>query len=414
MIAVDVGSKLVKWFDGSSFGTGIPANLKNAVVGVSSKNVFVKESFYPVCKSAALKKLIVNDVCSDMLVSPDDISVAFCVVEKLNKGCRVLVFVEKKGSLEEKKLTDNYKILTLDLIGGINAAHLLYEGDEFSLLDIGASKVAVVNFRDGNVVNMEVFRVGFDFLKKNNSYLTDRVFPLIESKSVILCGGGALDEQLVGLVSTRFDVEIPEISPFGKETPLYFNAYGLFHIKKSPCPAFFSQSSFFKSDFLEKHKKEIIFAGTSTAAGVLLLLLSQGVQLLACKDFLKREETILKSKLEKILGEKVVAPDIQLSQAISNLKEEKKFFAVDKPSVLTVLKKISDSVVSGIKVYRVEGSVDADSFTVKGYADTENSFTSFVNNLKERFENVSNVSTTSTSNNSLKFTLTVSGVKRET
>lgn len=413
MIAVDVGGKLTKWFDGKAFGTGVPSNLRNAVVGVSSKNVFVKESFYPVCKPSALKKLIVNDVCSDMLVSPDDISIAFCVVEKESRGCKVLVFVEKRESLEKKKITDDYKILTLDLIGGITAANVLYEGEEFSLLDVGASKVAVVNFRGGSVLNVEVFRVGVDFLKRNISYLTERVFPVIKSKSVILCGGGALDGEITNLVTEQFNVEIPEISPFGKETPLYFNVFGLYHFKNAPCPAFFSQASIFRSDFFEKHKKEVFFTGVSATIGIFLLLLSQGVQLLACENLLGKEEKILKKELEKVLGEKIVAPDVQLSQAISSLKNERKFFALDKPSLLFVLKGISDSVVSGIKVYKVEGSVDADSFTVKGYANTEKSLADFVKNLKERFDNVSNVSTTSTSNGALKFTLTVSGVKSE-
>ena len=417
MIAVDVGSKLIKWFDGSSFGVcdkesfKFPASLKGAVIGVTSKSVFVKKAVYPVCKVSALKKLILNDISSDMMVSPEQISVAFCVLKREKAGCEVLIFVEKKEHLEEKKLTDEYRILTLDLVGGISAVSLVYEGDEFSYLDVGASKTAVVNFADGRLKSVDVLRVGGGFLKREPSYLKERLLPLIGSKNVIVSGGGALDGELIKLMSQHFEIEIPTFSPFGEKTPLYFNAFGLFNLKKSPCPASFSETSLLRSDFFEKHKKEILFASISLGAGISFFLLSQFLQYVACRQLLTKEENLLKTKLEKVLGEKVVAPDIQLSQAISNLKEEKKFFGVSNPSALFVLRKISDAVIPGIRIYKVKGSVYSDSFNIKGYADSEKDFGTFVNNLKKRFKNVSNVSTSSASNNSIKFSLTVSGVK---
>ena len=412
MKGVDYGSAFIKWFDGKNFGK-VPStesfDLKGAVVGVSSRTSFLKEAFYPTCSFKKLKPLIVNDVSSEMMVPEEEISVAFCVKERLENGCKVLVFVVKR---EDVAFSVVPKIVTLDLLGGIGALGLLYEGEEFSFVDSGASKTAIVNFRNGEVDTIEIVRVGFDYLKRSRDYFFSRILPLIKSKNVILAGGGAFDRDFVSLFPSDWDLEIPNVSPFGRETPLFLNAYGLYHFRRSSCQAYFYRSSVFSSEFVKKHKGELLLSLSAFLGGIFLLSLSQGIQGFVCREHLLKEKEAFKREISNVLGEPAVAPDIQISQKISSLKREKQFLFLDKPSVLLPLRNLSQSVVPGVTVYLVEGSIDSDVFTVKGEAVSDKAFSKFLNALKKRFSKVSNVSTAIFSK-ILKFSLTVSGVKSE-
>jgi hypothetical protein len=410
MIGVDVGSEVVKWFNGKLFGTGLPEE-RGVVAGVSSKTVFIKKAFYPLCRGHQLRKLLLNDISSDIGVLPEDIAVSFCPVKKEKEGCELLVFVERRETLEqiEESLKD-LTAVTVDIVGVATATRLIYGEDDLTVIDAGVSKTAILELSGGRLTSVEVVRAGFKALRSSPSLLSDRIFPLLRSKRVILVGGGALDGDFVKLLKEKFDVEIPEFEPFGKETPLYFGAFGLFHFRKSLCKASFKEFSILSSDFFTKNRKKLVASVLMVLSGLTLLTAAKYVAYLQVKgnyaDF-KRE---YKKAVEKVLGERVVAPEEQLSQAISKFKRLRELLLIQKPSVLIYLKKISDSVVDGVKVLKVEGSSTSDSFKITGLSESSEVLGNFTERLKKGFSKV-NTDVTKETSKGIKFTITVSGVK---
>ncbi len=398
MIGVDYGSSSVKWFNGKEFGTGIPEG-KSFTLGLSSSELLVRESFYPLCAGAKLKKLIINDVSTDLSVPPEEISVAFCRKEKLEKGCRFLVFVEKRKSLEElpQEIASRAQI-TVDLLGGVTAALTLSEN--FTLLDAGKRKIALVRVENGKISEVEILRGGFEY-HTNSGELVSVLKG--NEKNVILVGGGAFSDRFREELSKITDFSVPEFPPFGKETPIYFNAYGLYSFKKSPCKAFFKSFSSLSQELL-KEKGKIIFLGTVT--GLALLILTGGLflsYLSAKKDYYaaKREIT---GELSKLLGEKVLAPEIQIPQELEKYKKLAEFFRIGSPSLLYYLNGISKSVTKGVTVFSLDGSLSSGQFTVKGRAEDEKSLKSFIENLKKYFKKVA-VSSTKENKSGINFTV---------
>ncbi len=410
MIGVDVGSEVTKWFDGKLFGTGLPEK-RGIVAGISSKTVFIKKSFYPLCKGHQLRKIVLNDVSSEIGVSPEEIAVSFCPVRKEKEGCQLLVFVEKRKNLEllEESLKD-LAAITVDTIGVATAARLIYGENDLTVIDAGASKTAVVELSGGKLNSVEIVRAGFGTLKRDFSLLEERVFPLVKSKEIILVGGGALDDDFVRLLKERLTVEIPQEKPFGKETPIYFGAFGLFHFRKSSCKASFKELSIFSSEFFTKNKGKLLASAFMILSGLFFLTTAEYVSYLQVKgdyaDF-KRE---YKKAVERVLGEKVVAPEEQLLQATSKFGRLKEILLLDKPSVLVYLKNISEAVVGGVKVLKVEGSSTADSFKLSGIAKDSEALRKFTDKLKRKFSKV-NTDVSKETSKGVKFAITVSGVK---
>lgn len=410
MIGIDVGSAVTKWFDGETFGTG-QIEGGNFITGISSRTVFIKESSYPVCKSRQLKRMILNDVSADIGINSDELLVSFCPVEVEKKGCKFLMFVEKKETIDslDENLKDSSAI-TVDFIGAATAASILYGEENLTIVDFGATKTAIISLKGGRLRNVEVIRAGSPFLKRNRSLLYERIVPQLDGR-VLVVGGGALDGELMGILKDCVQsVEIPEIGIFGKETPLYFNAFGLYHFRKASCKAAFKEFSPFSSDFFLKHKHALIASGIIALVATFFFTVSQIFNYIYAKGTYQLMSKAYKESVEKVLREKVLAPKIQVSQKLSSFETYKSLFLLDKPSILFPISGISKSVVKNIKILKLEGSAVSESFRVYGYADGEDSLNSFTNNLSKYFEKV-NTDEVKKITKGIEFSISVSGYK---
>ncbi len=411
MISVDFGSRTVKWFDGKNYGIGgIPRG--RLIAGISSKDVFIKKAFYPVCKGSSLKKMILNDVSSDMGVAPEDIEVAFCPLEQKKKGCELLLFIERTSSIEKiSSVLREDAILTIDLLGAVTAALEIYSYDStFTVLDAGASKVAAVVIERGKPVSVEVLRAGFDSVIQHPYLFEEKVAPFLKGP-VVLVGGGALVGDFVTHVEKYAEVvEIPKFSPFGAETPLFFTAYGLYKFRKSPCKAVFREPALFSSESLEKAKTPLFVSFGFIFASLVIYTASLYFSYLSVKKDYEAYKRSFYAAVEAVLGEKVVAPEIQIDQKLSQLKELRSWFLLDKPDILVYLHGISASVVDGVGIISVEGDISTGSFKIKGTAKSEEVLSKFRKNLLSRFSKV-NVNFSKETSSGVKFQITVSGVK---
>ena len=411
MIGIDVGSEKVKWFDGKKFGFGYPQE-KKSFVGISSKSLYVKKASYPICKGSQLKKLIVNDVISELDVDEEKISVSFCMTEKKEKECEFFVFVVKKEEIEN---FENVSYLTLDVVGAIASSLILYkEEEELTIVDAGSKKFSITCIKNGKLENLEIVRLGFKFLSKNSSFLEERLVPLLKGK-VILIGGGALDEEFLKIFK-KFcsSFEVPFFEPFGEKTPLFFNAYGLYHLKKLKslsCKPSFKESSIFSSEVWRKHKTTIVASAVLFFLSGILFTFSLALELLTKKrDYL----TVLKEykkNVGQLIGEKVLAPKLQISQKYSKVKELEKFFLLDKPSLLVPIEKLEESIDGSVKILDIEGSLDSETFSILGVSKDEKD----IKELKEKFSiyfKKVNVDKVKRVEGGVQFTISLFGVKR--
>jgi len=379
MTGVDYGSKEIKWFDGKNFGKGLPSG-KRLTVGLSSATTFVKEATFPFCRGRQLEKLVINEVVADLSVEPSSISVAYCPVEKLEKGCRILIFVEKRELVESlpRQIRES-SVITLDAIGAAATVSLLYPEGELSVVDWGASKVALLKFTEGRLRKVEVSR------SASPEELLER---LKDEKRIILTGGGALEEKVRELLS-ELPVEVPELDPFGRETPLYFNAFGLYNFRKASCKAAFSQPTLFSSEFFEKNRKLLIRFGAISLVSLVLLTGAELIRLQVAKRDYTLTRKAFNQALSKLLGEKVLLPEVQIPQKLRELEQLKELLRVGQPSALNYLKAISESTVKGVKVLEVSGSASSEQFIVIGRSSSDDSLKAFIRNLKTRFQKVS-------------------------
>lgn len=410
MIGIDAGSAAIKWFDGEKFGTGLKEG-KSFITGVSSKTVFVKKSFYPVCRGSQLRKMILNDVSADIGVEPENLTISFCPVRKEKKGCEFLIFIEKKETIDslDRSLKES-SVITVDIIGAATAAAILYGEEDLTIVDFGAAKTAILSLKAGKLKEVEIFRAGFPFLKKNKAFLEERIVPRLEGR-VVVVGGGALDSEFMNILKEYVQsLKIPEIEIFGKETPLYFNAFGLYHFRKASCKAAFKEFSLFSSEFFIKHRSALITGGAIILAATILFTVSQFFTYIHEKKNYELVSKEYKKVVGKVLQEKVLAPEIQVSQKLSKLRELKSFLLLDKPSILFSLSGVSKSVVEGIKILKLEGSAVSESFRISGYADEEKSLKVFTDNLSGYFEKV-NTDKVKKVTKGIQFLISVSGVK---
>lgn len=400
MIGVDYGSSQIKWFNGKKFGIGLPEG-RGFVVGLSSKTVLVKEASFPLCRGKQLERMVLNEVVSDLSVEPSQVAVAFCPAERLDKGCRHLIFVEKREFLNSlpQKIREG-SILTVDIIGALSGVSLLYPEEEVTVVDAGGSKVGFYHISNSQLKEVEIFRFGYrTFIERFKGSL-----PLQISGRPLLIGGGALDEEFKELFK-EFSPILPNFHPFGAQAPLYFNAYGLYHFKKSPCRAAFSQPSLFSSELFQKNKSLFLRAGALVGLSLLLLTGAEVIRVkVARNDYLGAKEGF-KREISEVLGEKVLLPEVQIPQKLEELKALKELLRVDQPSALVYLKGVADSVTEGIKILEVKGSSSTGQFTLVGRFSSEKSLEAFTSNLKERFEKVS------VSVDGNKFRITLWGVK---
>ena len=399
MIGIDYGSSEIKWFNGKAFGTGFPEG-RSSTVGLSSSQLLVKESFYPICSGSKVKKLIINDVAADLSVDPKELSIAFCRKEKLDRGCNFLIFVEKRERLEElpPELLSKSQI-TVDILGGITAGLLLSE--TFTLIDAGKRKVAVVNVENGVIERIEIFRGGFEYHVNS-----EELFSFIKDtakETVFLTGGGAFSEEFKKALSESVQFTVPEVEPFGEETPIYFNAYGLYNFRKSPCKATFKGLSIFSEEIL-KERNRLLLAGTATALSLVALTGALFAGYLSAKKDYYAEKRELKEELSKVLGMKLLAPEIQIPQEVEKYKQLKEFLRLGSPSILYYIEGISKSVVKGVKVLYLEGSLSSRQFTIKGRAKNDESLKTFTEKLKNYFKKVS-VSSTRKTGSGISFTV---------
>ncbi len=406
MIVADLGSKVIKWFDGKAFGTGEPP-ARPAVVGISSSSLLVKESYYPICRGQQLKKLITSDVTSELSVEPDKITFTFCRVGKEDKGCKFLILVEKREVLDNLPLFAKESRITSDLIGGAAGALSLY-GEDVSVVDLGASKVALFKLVNGKISEVEIFRGSYSFNLERESF--KEALSRLKGERVVLVGGGALDEKAVSEITNLIDAEIPQFEPFGKEAPLYFNAFGLTRLKSLPCKAFFKDTSLFLGEFFKKNKKTIALGSALGIASLLLLSGAEFINYISLKRDYIEEKKAFKKYLTEITGEKILAPEIQIPQLLEKLKKKEKFLLLDSPPLLFLLNRISESVKEGIDVYKVEG--DLRKLQIEGYAKKQENLDSFVGELKKKFNQVT-VNSSKETRKGIKFTITVSGVSVE-
>ncbi len=391
MIGVDWGSSVVKWFDGKEFGTGIPQG-RSFIVGMSSSQLLVYKSFYPVCSGSKLKQLVLNDVSTDLSVEPEQLYVAFCPVKKLETGCELLIFVERREKVEElpEEVASKSQI-TVDLLGGVTAA--LTFSNTFTLIDAGTKKVALANVKEGTLEKVEVLRGGYDYHLR-----TGELFPIVGDmalEKVFLVGGGALSEEFKKELSEFVSFTVPEIEPFGKETPLYFNAFGLYNFRKSPCRAFFRSFSLFSQE-LFKEKRRLLLTGTVVVVSLLGITGGLFLNYLSAKRDYILQKKEFKKELYRVTGRKILAPEIQIPENLNRYRELAVFFRIDQPSLLYYVDGISKSVVDGIKVISIEGTLSSGQFTIKGRAKRTSDLELFVKNLKRYFKRVSVSSTKET------------------
>lgn len=400
MIGVDLGSSTVKWFNGKDFGTGFPKG-NSFTLGLSSSQVLVKKAFYPLCSGGKLKKLVLNDVSTDLSVEPEELSVAFCRVEKLENGCSFLIFVERRERLNEipHEILKSSQI-TVDILGGI-AALISMSEETFTLLDAGKRKVAVATVKGGKLESLEIFRGGFDYHLGSDELFS--YLKAVKKGSVFLVGGGALSKDFKSKLSRFSDFTVPELEPFGKETPLYFNAYGLYNFRKSPCRAFFKGISLFSQDIL-KEKRKLLFIGGATLASLFLITGGLFFQYLSAKRDYLLEKSAFSREFSRALGGKLLAPEIQIPQKLSHYREAADFLKLNTPSLLYYLNGISDSVVKGVKVLSVSGSISSGEFTLKGRAESMKDLKHFTEKLRRYFGKVS-VSSTKRGRAGISFTL---------
>jgi hypothetical protein len=404
MIGVDFGSSEVKWFDGKNFGKGIPDG-KAFTVGISSSSVFTKISEYPLCKGRKLREILINDVSLELSLNPKEFSLAFCPLKREEKGCKLLVFVGKKESLELPKKLSSLSQITVDVLGGINA--ILNEfGENFTLVDAGKNKVAVVTVRDGVIENLEVLRGGFDYHAVNPQELL--TFKGNFADKVYLTGGGAFSEEFKKVLGEITKFEIPEIEPFGKETPVFLNAYGLYNFKKSNCKAFFKGISIFSSELLRNNRGKLVFSGISLLLSLLFLTGAETLGYLSKKEEYLKAKGVLKEKLSEILSERVVAPDIQVPQKLEKYRELSKRLKVSLPSLISYVDAVSKDLTSGIEIFSLKGSVTSSSFKLKGRAKSNEDLKKFVKNLKGDFKNVS-ISSSKEGKEGISFTVVLEG-----
>jgi hypothetical protein len=405
MIGLDYGTSGVKWFDGKKFGEGIPKG-RGFVVGLTSLNALVKKASFPICRGRQLEKLILNEVSSDLSVEPSTLAVAYCPVKKEEKGCTFLIFVEKREALEN--LPNPLKegsFLTLDVLGAASACGALYPDLKLTVVDSGAGKTSLIRVDKGHLTDAEIIRGGFSFLLKSPDRLLSKIG---RDENLLLVGGGALSSEFRGLFK-GFNWEVPKFSPFEELSPLYFNAFGLYHFKRAKCKASFLRPSLFSSEFFRKNRELLVSASVVTVFSLLLLSVGELLELKAVKEEYELLKSSVRKELTRLLGEKVVLPEVQVPEKLSQLKELKKLLKVDEPSVLLYLKAISDSLPEGVKLLELSGSVSSAQFTLSGRAENQEALSKFTERLKERFEKIS--TSISKEGKYLKFTITLWRVK---
>jgi len=405
MIGLDYGSSTVKWFDGKRFGEGIPKG-RGFVVGLSSLNALVKRVSFPICKGRQLEKLILNEVASDLSVEPSTLSVAYCPVERGEKGCTFLVFVEKREALERlPKTLRESSLLTLDLLGAASACNLLYPEQNLTVVDSGEGKTSLLRVEKGQLTDAEVIRGGFKFLLKSPDRLLSKIG---RDENLLLVGGGALSSEFRELFK-GYNWEVPSFSPFGELSPLFFNAFGLYHFKRAKCKAAFVKPSLFSSELFQKNKEILVSASVVTLLSLLLFSFGELLELKAAKEEYELLKSSVRKELSQLLGERVVLPEVQVPQKLSQLRELERLLRVDEPSVLLYLRAISDSLPKGVKLLELSGSVSSAQFTLSGRAESQEALSEFTQRLKERFEKLS--TSVSKEGKQLKFTITLWRVK---
>ncbi len=411
MVGVDLGSSLTKWFDGERFGTGFPKSGALSV-GVTSKGVLVKFSTYPLCKGRNLEKIIVNEIEVETGVPSNEFSVAYCPVEKVDTGCKFLIFVEKKSRLEGE-IFEEARHVTVDVVGMLAATSHVY-GRDFTgtVVDAGMSKICVLKLEKGKPSSVEIIRIGFDSILKNRELIGR--FREAAGERFILVGGGALDEDFtVFLSKENFEFEVPNFPPFGDLTPLYYNSFGLWRFRFADCKADFKRFRLLNSEVLSKYKRELTVAAVSLLVSLLLLTVGEFLRFSAAKKEYQNLDRAIKTKLSEVTGiRRVVAPKIQLKQSIENLERKAQFFMVDTPSVLVYVNNVSSSVVKGVKVLSLKVSVTDSSAEVSGLAENRDALDRFRQELVKKFKKVA-VSTTKEVSSGVKFTIKLQGVRVE-
>jgi len=414
MVGVDIGTELTKWFDGERFGTGTPSGDAFSV-GISSKGTLVRVSSYPLCSGRNLEKMMVAEVEAETGIPSEEIEVSYCSIEKLPKGCRFIVFVERKGHLWKvvEELKDRARHVTVDIVGVVSATLSVYgKGYSGTVIDAGASKVSAVKVENGKPVSVDIIRTGFKGLMESRE-LSNRLLGAVSGRT-ILVGGGALSEEFRGFLEEKgIDFEVPEFEPFGAETPLYYASFGLYRFRTSGCRADFKKFHLLGTQVISKHRNEILFSAVALLLSLILITAGEYMRFLSAKRDYRRLNEHLKSEVSKVLGVKrVVAPKIQLRSEIERLREEADFLLIGSPSILVPLDAISESVVGGVNVKALSVNILNQTAKISGIAKDEKSIDAFRRNLLKRFESAT-VSFSKRVKKGVKFTVEVKGVKVE-
>ncbi len=411
MIGVDVGSKAVKWFDGRRFGTGLPT-ADNFITGISSKSLLTSRETYPICGGSKLERIILNEISSKLSIDESELSISYCPVFKRGKACELLIFVERKSSISslDENLRERSRIITSDVVGTVSAASLLAK--DSTILDAGVSKLSVVMMAKGIPQRIEIVRTGFSSFINDEGLFKSEVLPLLAQR-IMLIGGGALNEDFKSILSkNNIDFEIPTIEPFGKLTPLYFNAYGLQNFSSSPCKARFEESFILNSAIVRKNKKSIIAALSILGISLIVLTASGIAEFLSAKTDYQRSVKQFNKEVSSIIGSKtIIDPDIQVSQKLKSLTKLSDFLLMNKPNILRCVHYISNSVPERVKVLSLSANIKSETFIVKGKSFSNKNLYAFESKLRAFFKNVT--SSIKHSNGKVIFTLKLNGVKGE-
>ncbi len=369
MKVADFGTELIKVYDGKEAIVLKDAQRLSAdIVGLSSAKILYLKKRFP--KLPEIKKVLETEIKGQFDKSFDwDV---FSKKESESFDSYILM-VAPTFNLQAK-------ILTADIVGGFCSGLSLSR--DFQLLDIGASKTSLLIVKDGQIEDVILIRQGIEGILKNPLPFKQRLLSSFEDGKVFLCGGGAFSQDVLKILGEIVEFEIPYFPEFASDTPLFFNAYGLYNLKKLKKFPAFKRGGF--------DLKALLSEKTFSLAVVLFCLSSFSLSVAQLLNYIAKSGQVqsLDSYAKKLAAEviegKVVAPEAQLEDALQTQEAMEKFLLSDKDAV-DVLAEFP-SVANGVKIISVQAN--RDSLKVEGRAGSQKKLESLVRALKKDFDKV--------------------------
>ncbi len=363
MIVADFGSEVVKWFDGKNFGTSkVPKTPTVSVI--STAETFLKVMEFPRMSLDRLKKIATTELSLELYKEEASISVAVVPLKKKGEKLLCGVFVERAENVKRFK----HSRMVLPDVSAVMCGALKVFGKDFPpIVDAGSSKLAVISTDFVEVFKHDEFELFAEKIKELGT-------------EFVLVGGKALDRNFLEKIK-GFKFKIPKFEPFGEKTPLFFPVFGGFHVKRCGYKGCYIEKKLF-----DLGKREFKLLAGSLCVSMVLFDVSFLVEGFNCLKTEKRFKEEIKREVSSVIEGKIVAPLQQLELERKKLAEKKKIFGKPERSFLETIELVSKSVVDGVEIVDVSGSIK--DFSVSGYAKDEKSLEEFFKNLRIYFKNV--------------------------